>query len=62
MQKKCSLLIILCITFSLVFSQDTNRIEVLGRIIVDSVAIDDNGFDKRLLQNRNEFQFLEFLI
>lgn len=62
MQKKCSLLIILCITFSLVFSQDTNRIEVLGRIIVDSVAIDDNGFDKRLLQNRNELQFLEFLI
>lgn len=40
MKNNYSILIILCLTISLVFSQDTNRIKVFGKIIVDNVDVE----------------------
>jgi hypothetical protein len=40
MKKYYFILFILCFTVSLAFSQDINRIEVFGRIIVDSVDVE----------------------
>lgn len=40
MKNNYIILIILCLTFSVSFSQDVNRVEIFGKIIVDSIDVE----------------------